>query len=292
MSRRGCNDGNNKTINKGLIITSTPIGNLGDLSPRAMVVLSEADIIACEDTRHTGLLLSRLGITHGTLVAYHDHSSVETRKKLLASMLNGLAVALVSDSGTPLISDPGYRLVKDCYDAGIEVRAVPGASALLAGLVISGLPTDRFYFGGFLPSTISKKRETLMELLAISSTVIFYDTARRLPKTMAELAALAPERLVFIGRELTKLYEEGLRDTAKNLAERLARDGAPKGEVVVVVAGEKRPETSEGDAIKMLSEAMADGLSRRDAVRQVSASCGISRSRLYALSLGQDDKGR
>lgn len=271
----------------GLTITATPIGNLDDISPRAVASLTGADLIACEDTRHTGLMLSRLGLKHGRLVSYHDHTSTEARDKLLAELAKGKAVTLVSDAGTPLISDPGYRLVKACRERGIPVTTVPGPSALLAGLVISGLPTDRFYFAGFLPNTSSKRQKTLNQLMTIDATIICYESARRLGDAMADIAEISPLRLCSIARELTKTFEESWHDTAANLAEHFRQEGPPKGELVVMIAPPDDIEKDvDDDAIlNLLKEAMAQGASRRDAVRQISTETGVGKSRVYDLML-------
>ena len=271
----------------GLTITATPIGNLDDISPRAVASLTGADLIACEDTRHTGLMLSRLGLKHGRLVSYHDHTSTEAREKLLAELAEGKAVTLVSDAGTPLISDPGYRLVKACRERGIPVTTVPGPSALLAGLVISGLPTDRFYFAGFLPNTSSKRQKTLNQLMTIDATIICYESARRLGDAMANIAEISPLRLCSIARELTKTFEESWHDTAANLAEHFRQEGPPKGELVVMIAPPDDVEKDVGDdaILNLLKEAMAQGASRRDAVRQISTETGVGKSRVYDLML-------
>jgi 16S rRNA (cytidine1402-2'-O)-methyltransferase len=274
----------------GLTITATPIGNLDDISPRAVASLTNADLIACEDTRHTGLMLSRLGLKHGRLVSYHDHTSAEARENLLAELENGKAVTLVSDAGTPLISDPGYRLVKACRERGIPVTTVPGPSALLAALVISGLPTDRFYFAGFLPNTAAKRKKTLDHLMTIDATIICYESARRLGDTIADIALISPQRLCSIARELTKTFEESWHDTAANLAEHFRLAGAPKGEVVVMIAPPDALETDLSDEaiLGLLKESLSQGVSRRDAVRQISTDTGAGKSRVYDLMLTID----
>jgi len=274
----------------GLTITATPIGNLDDISPRAVASLTEADVIACEDTRNTGLMLSRLGLKHGRLVAYHDHTSPGAREKLLAELENGKAVTLVSDAGTPLISDPGYRLVKACRDRGIPVTTVPGPSALLAALVVSGLPTDRFYFAGFLPNTASKRKKALDHLMAIDATIICYESARRLDDTMADIALISPQRLCSIARELTKTFEESWHDTATNLADHFRLAGPPKGELVVMIAPPDDIETDVSDEaiLALLNEHLSQGASRRDAVRQISTDTGDGKSRVYDLMLTLD----
>lgn len=277
----------------GLTITATPIGNLADLSPRARESLCAADVIACEDTRHTGRMLAKLGIKHGRLVSYHDHSSPAMRQKLIRAMQSGKAVTLVSDAGTPLIADPGYKLVEQCRHEGIPVRAIPGPSAFLAALVISGFPTDRFYFSGFLPISPARRQKLLMKLLQIDASIIAYETANRLPDTLTELATLEPTRKVFIARELTKLFEESRCDSADRLAAHFAEAGAPRGEVVLILAPPHHAagEIEDDELIRLLESELAAGTSRRDAIRNVSDRTGIGRSRIYdlAVTLEGDD---
>src|SRR5690348_16471220 len=196
----------------GLHLVATPIGNLGDLSARAVSVLKGADVIACEDTRVTGKLTRAFGITT-PLVSYHEHNAEQMRPRLLARLQKGERVALVSYAGTPLVSDPGYKLVRDAAALGVAVTPIPGASAALAALIASGLPTDRFFFQGFLPAKSGARKETLAEISAIPATLIFYEAARRLGDTLAEIAAVLGERPAAVGRELTKLHEEVRRGT-------------------------------------------------------------------------------
>ena len=276
----------------GLTITATPIGNLADASPRAIASLTAADIIACEDTRHSGRLFQALGIDRqAKLVAYHDHSQQATRDYLITAMKQGKAVTLICDAGTPLISDPGYRLVAQCHTASIPITAIPGPSAALAALVMSGLPTDRFYFVGFLPTTKPKRLATLTEILALAATSIIYESAKRLSKCLTDIAGLAPTRLVFIGRELTKKFEQSWRGEAKTLAEKFASLPPPKGEVVIVVApspAQAATQPSEAELRAMLAQAKADGLPPSMAARHVHGITGISKSRLYNLALAGD----
>ena len=275
----------------GLTITATPIGNLDDLSPRAIASFQSADLIACEDTRHTGLMLSRLGIPHGQLVSYHDHTSAKAREGLLKALAEGKAITLVSDAGTPLISDPGYRLVKACRDRNIPVTSIPGPSAVLAALVISGLPTDRFHFAGFLPNTAGKRQKTLAKLLSIDATVICYESAKRLAETLADIAAIAPHRQCAVARELTKTYEESWLDEAQHLARHFAETGSPKGEIVLMFAPPSGDEhsLSDEDVTAMLKKRLDQGLSRRDAVRDVCQTSGVAKTRVYDLMLSLGD---
>ena len=279
----------------GLTITATPIGNLADMSQRAIESLAEADIVACEDTRTTKKLLHLLGLkSHGQLVSYHDHIDEATRHRLIHAMQNKKSVTLVADAGTPLISDPGYRLVVACHAANLPITAIPGPSALLAGLVISGLPTDRFYFAGFLPTPASKRHAALLDLLAIPATTIVYEACNRLPKTLAEIAEIAPSRLVWVGRELTKKFEETWRGEAQTLADTFARQPPPKGEAVLIIAPPPpAPPLSDEVLMEQLTAAHAKGLSPSMAARhvyiqlktQIKGQSKISKSRLYRLAL-------
>ena len=272
----------------GLTITSTPIGNLDDLSPRAAQSLKTADIIACEDSRHTGMMLKRLGIVPKKLQSYHEHSPAQTREKLLTAMQDGAAVTLVSDAGTPLISDPGYRLVKACRARTIPITAIPGPSALLTALVASGLPTDRFYFAGFLPHTHKKRQTTLATLMPLDASIICYESAKRLTATLAAIAAIAPDRLCYVGRELTKRFEQSWLMRAADLAAYFADHGNPKGEVVLIIAPppNEKPAISDDALIDLLRSERKKGATRRDAVRVVAAATATKKARVYALMLG------
>lgn len=279
----------------GLTITATPIGNLADVSQRAAESLTQADIVACEDTRTTKKLLKLLGLKqHGQLVRYDDHSDTAIRHRLIHAMQDGKSVTLVADAGTPLISDPGYRLVVACHAADLPITAIPGPSALLAGLVISGLPTDRFYFAGFLPTTASKRHAALGEILAIPATAIFYESSKRLAKTLAEIAAIAPDRLVWVGRELTKKFEETWRGEAQTLADKFAHQPPPqqvlRGEVVIITAPPPpAPPISDEALTDHLREARSKGLSPSMAARhvytQLRGQSKISKSHLYRLAM-------
>lgn len=214
-------------------MVSTPIGNLGDLSPRAREALAGADLVACEDTRHTGLLLSRLGVK-ARLVSYHEHNERARVPALLAALADGKTVALVSDAGTPLVSDPGFVLVRAAVEQGAAVEAVPGPSALLAALVVSGLPPLPFTFAGFAPQKLGKRRTFLARLAALEHTVVFYESPHRLGASLADAAAAFGDRQAIVARELTKLHEEVRRGTLTELAAAFA-DEKPRGEIVVVV---------------------------------------------------------
>jgi len=216
-----------------LLVVSTPIGNLGDVSPRAREALAGADLIACEDTRHTGLLLSRLGVK-ARLVSYHEHNERARAPALLGALAEGKTVALVSDAGTPLVSDPGFVLVRAAVEQGAAVEAIPGPSALLAALVVSGLPPLPFTFAGFSPQKLGKRRTFFARLAALEHTVVFYESPHRLGASLADAAAAFGERPAIVARELTKLHEEVRRGTLAELAAAFA-DDKPRGEIVVVV---------------------------------------------------------
>ena len=268
----------------GLYITATPIGNLGDLSPRAQLTLEKADLIACEDTRHTGLLLSRLGITT-KMVSYHDHSGDKVVQRLVSAMQKGLVVALVSDAGTPLISDPGYTLVAACHKADIPVTAIPGASAVLTGLAASGLPTDRFYFAGFLPNSSKKRMDLLVSLAPIASTIVFYESPKRIIASLAAMVELYPDRQAVIGRELTKLHECFYRGTVAQLHDQL-KDQALKGELVLMLEPlDQSRQLTDTNIVDMLTVALNDGMSRRDAVAEVANNTGRAKKDVYSIAL-------
>ena len=274
---------------KGLAVTATPIGNLGDLTPRARDMLASADIIACEDTRHTGLLLSRLGITPKKLAAYHDHSKDHVIKGLVDAMAGGKTVALVSDAGTPLISDPGYRLVSACIKAKIPVTPLPGASAVLSALAASGLPTDRFYFGGFLPQSGKKKRDLLESLSVVPSTLVFYESPKRLAATLEVMTDLYPERQAVVARELTKLHESFYYGTVMSLYEDL-KGQSLKGEAVLMLGPlEQDQNISEDDIEQRIIRALADGYSRRDASQMIAEQTGLAKKDIYKIAISLPD---
>ncbi len=241
-----------------LYLVATPIGNLADITIRALQVLAGADIVACEDTRVTRVLLDRYAIRARTM-AYHEHNAVEAGPRLVRALAEGKTVALVSDAGTPLVSDPGFRLVEQAVAAGIRVVPIPGPSAALAALTASGLPSDAFFFAGFLPVKAGARRSRLETLAAIPATLIFYESPRRLAGALAAMAeALGAGRAAAVGRELTKTFEEFNRATLGGLAAHYAEAGAPKGEVVVCVAppGDK-PAPEAADVDGMLRELSA-----------------------------------
>lgn len=218
----------------GLHLVATPIGNLGDFSARAIAVLKGCDVIACEDTRVTGKLAQTFGIST-PLISYHEHNAERMRPKILARLRDAGRVALVSDAGTPLVSDPGYKLVREAAAEGIVIFPIPGPSAALAALIVSGLPTDRFFFQGFLPVKAGTRKAVLTEIGVIPSTLIVFEAARRLDETLAEIAQVLGNREAAVGRELTKLHEEVRRGTLTDLAAHYAEHPG-KGEAVIVIA--------------------------------------------------------
>lgn len=276
----------NPTLKPGLYIVATPIGNLGDLSPRAAEILSNADIIAVEDSRVTAKLLRHIGVRK-TMVPYHDHVADGVRPALIARM--GIeSVALVSDAGTPLISDPGYKLVRDARAAGITVVTIPGPCAAVAALTLAGLPTDRFLFVGFLPSKAKARVEAIEEIATLRATLIFYESGPRLAATLSALAETLGDREAGVAREMSKMFEECVTGSLKQLAERYA-DAPPKGEIVIVVAppGEPVPASSE-DADAALTEALTR-LSTGRAASEVAQRLGLDRRALYTRALAMKE---
>lgn len=270
----------------GLYVTATPIGNLGDVTARALAVLRAADVVACEDTRITGRLLDRYGI-ETRLMPYHEHNAAKMRPVLLERLAAGGRVALVSDAGTPLISDPGYRLVREAREAGIAVFPVPGASAVMAALSAAGLPTDRFLFAGFLPPRSAARRAALAEYVALRVTLVFFESAQRLPEALADMATVLGMRDAVVCRELTKLFEEFRRGPLAELAAAYAADGPPKGEVVIVLGPPEAEAASDEDVDQLLREALVRS-GPSEAARDVAAATGRARRDLYrrALALG------
>ncbi len=273
----------------GLNIVATPIGNAADITLRALEVLAGVDVIACEDTRVTSKLLAIHGIAT-SLTPYHEHNAARARPSLIKRLKCGQTVALVSDAGTPLVSDPGYKLVRACLDAGISVTAVPGPSAALTALMVSGLPTDRFLFAGFLPPRQAARRRALAELAAVPASLVFMESTRRLAAALADMAAVLGERETAVARELTKMFEDVRRGTPAALAAHYRDAGPPKGEVTLVVAPPAGdPSLGDDEMDRRLALAMAEG-SVRDAVARVAAETGLAKRRLYAraLELGRD----
>lgn len=270
-----------ESLDPGLYIVATPIGNLGDITLRAVDVLKRAGRVACEDTRVTGKLLKHLGITR-PLLRHDDHASDADRARLIELMRHE-AVVLVSDAGTPLISDPGFRLVRDARAAGIAITSLPGACAAITGLTLSGLPSDRFLFAGFLPAKDKARADMLAELAAIPATLVFYETGPRLVKSLNAIAELWPGREIAVARELTKLYEECRAGSATELAAHYAAH-PPRGEIVLLVSPPACGSAAPVDADALLRDALATHKPSQ-AAAQVAKATGLDRKALYARAL-------
>jgi 16S rRNA (cytidine1402-2'-O)-methyltransferase len=270
------------TLIPGLYIVATPIGNLGDLSPRAAHVLANVHAIAVEDTRVTAVLLRHIGVKR-PMIAYHDHNADRVRPGLVAR-LGSEAIALVSDAGTPLISDPGYKLVRDARAAGHAVVTIPGPCAAVAALTLAGLPTDRFLFMGFLPAKAGARAGTIAEVAGIRATLVFYESGPRLAATLAMLEQGLGNRDAAVAREITKKFEEAVTGTLSTLAARYA-DAPPRGEIVIVVAPPGEPEAaSDADADAALAEALTR-LPASKAAGEVAKRLNLDRRELYARAL-------
>ncbi|HTR14011.1 MAG TPA: 16S rRNA (cytidine(1402)-2'-O)-methyltransferase [Roseiarcus sp.] len=271
-------------LDPGLYVVATPIGNLADISLRALAILAGADAVLAEDTRVSRTLLSHYGI-RTPVWPYHEHNAAQARPVALRRLSQGEALALISDAGTPLVSDPGYKLVAEAIAAGFAVTAAPGASAALAALCVAGLPTDRFFFEGFLPAKSAARRERLNALAAVPGTLIFYEAPSRLAETLADLAAELGPRPAAVARELTKLHEEVRRGRLDALAEEYAALGPPKGEIVILVgAADPRAAISDADLDAEIKAALKT-LSIKDASASVAARHGLPRRRVYARAL-------
>lgn len=269
-------------LSPGLYIVATPIGNLSDLSPRAAAILSNADAIAVEDSRVTAKLLSHIGVKR-QMVAYHDHNADRVRPGLVAR-LGHEAIALVSDAGTPLISDPGFKLVRDARAAGHAVVTIPGPCAAIAALTLAGLPTDRFFFLGFLPSKAKARADAIMEVASVRATLILYESGPRLSATLTALAEGLGDREAAVAREISKRFEECVTDTLSQLAARYA-EAPPKGEIVIVVGPPGGAEMASGeDADALLTEALTR-LPAAKAAHEVAKATGLNKRDLYARAL-------
>ena len=275
-------------LSPGLYVVATPIGNLRDVTLRALDTLVSASVIACEDTRMTRRLLDRYGISTQT-IRYDDHSGDRDREHLLNRIGRGDAVALVSDAGTPLVSDPGFKLVRAAAAAGHRVIPIPGSSSTLAALSAAGLPSDRFHFAGFLPEKQAARQTALAALLARDETIIVFEAARRLPASLADIAEAAPTREIVIGRELTKRFEEFVRGSASELADRYKKDGPPRGEVVLLFAPADQEDADDAQMDAALREALKH-LSVKEAATALAYVTGHKRRDLYnrAVELAND----
>lgn len=267
----------------GLYLVATPIGNLGDVTLRALELLAGANIIACEDTRVTRKLTERYGITT-PLTPYHEHNAAEARPKLLARLVDGQAVALVSDAGTPLISDPGYKLVRAACEAGHAVTALPGASAVLTALSVAGLPTDHFFFEGFLPPRQSARQKRIAALANVPATLVLFESGPRIAAALADLAATLGTRAAAICRELTKLHEEVKRSDLVRLAQEYSTGAETRGEFVIVVAPSPDGDETADNIDDLLRQALTR-VSVKDAVGEVALATGRSRREVYQRAL-------
>lgn len=276
----------------GLCLVATPIGNASDISLRALRALKVADVVACEDTRVTSKLLAVHGI-QAKLIAYHEHNAARVRPALIRRLKNGESVTLVSDAGTPLVSDPGYQLVRACIDEAVPITAVPGASAVLTALQLSGLPSDRFFFAGFLPNKTGARKRALAEVATVPGTLIFMESAKRLPAALADMTEVLGPRDAAVTRELTKMFEEVRRGPLDDLARHFAESGPPKGEITMVVAPPPAGgyEISDDELAARLRDALRTS-SLRDAVAAVAATTGRSRREVYARALALEDETR
>ncbi|MES2473598.1 MAG: 16S rRNA (cytidine(1402)-2'-O)-methyltransferase [Pseudomonadota bacterium] len=271
----------------GLYILATPIGNARDVSLRALDVLKGCDVIAAEDTRVTSKLLSIHGISK-PLIPYNDHNAPEMRPRILARLAGGEAVVLVSDAGTPLVSDPGYKLVRAVVEAGANVVAIPGPSAVLAGLTLSGLPSDRFLFAGFLPSREGERKSALEDLKAVRATLIFFESAQRLADSLSAMAAVLGDRPAAMTRELTKMHEEVRRGSLSELAAHYEKAGAPRGEVTLLVGPPGEVVTDNAKIDAALTAALAF-MPVKAAANMIADLTDGSRKTLYARALELKD---
>ena len=275
-------------VHAGLWLVATPIGNLDDISPRAVSVLRAARVICCEDTRHSGSLLKRINATPERLIVANDHTEHDAIEEVMGLLAANEVVAVISDAGTPAISDPGERLVRAAVAAGHPVHATPGPVAFVVAATISGLPTDRIAFDGFLPRSGAERRERLTEVARERRTTVLYEAPHRLEKTLVDLAAACGEdRLVALTRELTKMHEEVWRGTLSAAIEH-SRAVAPRGEYAIVIAPATNTEVevTDEEIVRELATRTANGLSKRDAIDEVTAAFGVARKRVYAIAVG------
>lgn len=275
-----------------LYLVSTPIGNLEDITLRALRILKEVDLIACEDTRHTRKLLDHFGISKPT-VSYHEHNEQARAQELTARLLSGAGIALVTDAGTPGISDPAYRIVSAAIDAGISVIPIPGATAMIAGLIASGLPTDAFLFVGFLPAKRQARRAKLVELQSVRETIVCYEAPHRIKETLSEAREVLGNRQASLAREITKLYEQFMRGTLAEISAEL-QGIEPRGEMTLVIAGASKKENltlqNNSSMNEQLAQLMKDaGLSRNDAMKQLARIRGVSKKEIYSLLLKEKE---
>jgi 16S rRNA (cytidine1402-2'-O)-methyltransferase len=279
-----------------LFIVATPIGNLEDITQRALRVLREVDVIACEDTRHTRKLLNHFGITTQT-TSYHEHNEQQRGEELCELLKSGKNVALVSDAGTPLISDPGFRIVKAAIDRGISVQPIPGAAAFVTALSASGLATDHFLFAGFLPGRAGARRAKLSELKSIPATLVLYEAPHRIRATLADAREILGDREAVIGRELTKLHEEFARGSLSELIGRFSDIEAPRGELVLIISGQNTEiaapttTTSSVDQLReLMNEFEREGIDQKTAMKKAAKELGLKRDDAYRMLVNQKSR--
>lgn len=272
------------TLPPALYVVATPIGNLGDITIRALQTLAGADRIACEDTRRSATLMRHFSIK-APLFPYHEHNAARQRPKLLSMIKDGEAVALITDAGTPLVSDPGYKLVKDCAEAGIDVVPLPGASAMLAGLSGAGLPSDRFWFEGFLPAKSKARRDRIAEIAAIPGTLILFEAPSRLAASLSDLLDILGDREAVVARELTKLHETFARGTLASLTADFGSENI-KGEIVLMIGPPGAVEIVEPDDLQERLEASVREHGARTASEMLALETGLEKKRLYKMGIG------
>jgi len=279
-----------------LYIVATPIGNLEDITQRALRILGEVDLIGCEDTRHTRKLLSHFGINTKT-ISYHEHNERERAPELCNLLEGGKNVALVSDAGTPLISDPGFRLVRTAIERNVRIVSIPGPTAFATALAASGLATDEFFFGGFLPSRDNARRAKLEQLRAIPGTLVFYEAPHRIAKTLQDALNVLGDREAAVGRELTKLHEEFARGLLSELAKHFSDKTTVRGEIVLMIRGreqDKGPTTPSTDTVTQLIERVRNfeqqGLNSKDALKTAARELGLKRAEAYRLMVAQKNR--
>lgn len=283
-------DPKNQTLKNGLYLVSTPIGNMRDISFRALDVLSSVDMIACEDTRITGKLLSAYRIKK-PMVQYNDHSAAKQRTKILQDLAEGARIALVSDAGTPLISDPGYKLVREAREQGVYVTAVPGANAVLTALQVSGLPSDAFSFIGFLPAKSTARKKMLEEWAEAPGSLVVYETAPRLEESLKDMLSVLGNRQAAVTRELTKMFEEVQSGALEDLISHYKKKGAPKGEIAVIIGSRmtialsEEEEMSRAVTIEDQLRVALKSMSVKDAAETVATASGKSKKAIYTLAL-------
>lgn len=275
----------------GLYIVATPIGNLQDITIRAIETLKKVDLIYCEDKRQSSVLLSHHGIAK-SLLSYHEHNAEKVRPALIEKLQNGQVIALISDAGTPLISDPGYKLVTECHDEGIKVYTVPGPSAPIAALASSGLPSDHFYFGGFLPTKESERRRCFEEMKNFPHTLIYFESPNRLLNTLEDVKEVLGNRQVCVARELTKAFENIKRAPAEEVIKYYKEDGVLKGEIVLLIKGAETIQESLTPAIEEALNLLLNSVSTKQASTLLAQITGLSKKLLYqkALEIRADEK--